>query len=298
MRVSDQRTGTVASGDVTLFIRHFGTPGGAPILIFHGAQYYDSADWVDVGGVLSRDREVVAFDARGYGESSWSPSKNYSIDAGVEDALAVIDHLGWKKVAFMGHSRGGAFALLMASRFPARTASLILVDRPLHSPIGHPSADGRPSVGHKPKVYPTVDAAIADMSRDTRVPPGSKARARLDDILGPVEGGFVIRRRDPDYNNTTPVGSTSWAPKIVADDLWRELANVSAPTLIVRGTQSDRYPPSSLARLQKDFPYVAIVALDCGHDVANGAPDQLIAAVSGFLRDRVDTTSSASPRRT
>ena len=53
MCVSDQRTGTVASGDVTLFIRHFGTPGGAPILIFHGAQYYDSADWVDVGGVLS-----------------------------------------------------------------------------------------------------------------------------------------------------------------------------------------------------------------------------------------------------
>ena len=101
MRVSDQRTGTVASGDVTLFIRRFGTPGGAPILIFHGAQYYDSADWVDVGGVLSRDREVVAFDARGYGESSWSPSKNYSVDAGVEDALAVIDHLGWKKAAFM-----------------------------------------------------------------------------------------------------------------------------------------------------------------------------------------------------
>ena len=295
MNSLSQRIGNVASGDVTLFYRQFGNAGAVPILIFHGAQYYHSADWIDVGEALGGDREVVAFDARGYGESTWSPSKDYSIDAGVEDALALIDHFDWPKVVFMGHSRGGAFALLMASRFPERTESLILVDRPLHSPIGHASPDGRPSVGHRAKIYPTVGAVIADMSRDVDASP--KARARLDEFLLPIEGGVVIRRRDPDFNNTIPVGNRSRAPKIVADDLWQELSAVRAPVLIVRGTQSDRYPPSSLNRLQSEFPHVHVVAVDCGHDIANGAPDQLIEAVTDFLgASRDGRAPGAQPR--
>ncbi len=32
-----QRTGTVPSGDVTLFYRLFGIPGATPIIILHGA---------------------------------------------------------------------------------------------------------------------------------------------------------------------------------------------------------------------------------------------------------------------
>ena len=181
-------TGYVVSGDVNLFYRKFGVPGRAPILIFHGAQYYDSADWIEVGSLLARDREVVAFDARGYGQSSWSLSKNYSIDASVDDVVNLLDHLGWRRAIFMGHSRGGAFALLMGSRFPERTDGVILIDRPMHSPIGHPSHGG-PAVGKRPHLYPTVEAAIEDMSRDARVPIGSAERARLDYILKPVEGG-------------------------------------------------------------------------------------------------------------
>ncbi len=284
---SNHKTGTVRSGDVDIFYRRFGKPGLAPVLIFHGAQYFDSADWIDVAVALAFDREVVAFDARGYGKSTWSPDKDYSVDASVRDVLALVDHLGWKKTVWIGHSRGGAFALLMAARFPERTAGLIMVDRPLHSQIGHASADGKPSIGHKPKFYPTFEAAIADMSRDKRVPPGSPARARLDRILKPAEGGFIIAPRDPDYNNTIPIGAKGDTPKFVVDDLWDELARVTAPTVIIRGSKSDRYPPQSLRRLEKDFPQIPVVAVDSGHDVAAGAPDELIAGVREFLMRRL-----------
>lgn len=285
---SNHKTGTVRSGDVDIFYRRFGKPGLAPVLIFHGAQYFDSADWIDVAAALATDREVVAFDARGYGRSTWSPNKDYSIDATVRDVLALIDRFGWEKTVFMGHSRGGAFALLMAARFPERTAGLVLVDRPLHSPIGHASPGGKPSVGHKPKLYPTFEAAIADMSRDRRVPPGSPARARLDQILKPAEGGFIIAPRDPDYNNTIPIGAEGYTSKFVVGDLWDELAKVTAPTLIVRGSKSDRYPPESLRRLERDFPQVPVVAVDSGHDVAVGAPGELVAHVREFLASRLD----------
>ena len=72
----EQQTGRVRSGDVDLFYRVFGEPGRTPVLIFHGANYYDSADWIEVGTALAQDRQVIAWDVRGFGESDWSPSKD------------------------------------------------------------------------------------------------------------------------------------------------------------------------------------------------------------------------------
>lgn len=287
MRQAVHKTGTVASGDVTLFYRHFGVPGGTPVLIHHGAGYYDSADWIDVASSLGRDREVVTFDARGYGNSTWSPGKNYSIDAAIGDSIAILDHLGWDKVVFFGHSRGGAFATLLAARYQERAAGLIIVDRPLHGAIGHAPPDGRPAVGKKPKIYPTVEAALADMSRDTNVPPGSPARARVDSFLKPVEGGFAIATRDPDFNNTIPLGVEGWRSQYDVDSLWADLAKVRVPTIVIRGLKSDRYPPESLARLEGEFPHIEVVAVDSGHDIAAGAPEALIAAVTRFLGGKV-----------
>ena len=85
---NEHRTGRVNSGDVSIFYRAFGARGRTPIMVMHGANYFDSYDWIGVAGALAHDREVVAFDRRGWGESSWSPSKDYSLDAHMSDALA------------------------------------------------------------------------------------------------------------------------------------------------------------------------------------------------------------------
>ena len=65
----------------------------------------NSYDWIGVAGALASDREVVAFDRRGWGESTWSPSKDYSIDAHVGDMLAVIVHDEMGKVDHHGPFR-------------------------------------------------------------------------------------------------------------------------------------------------------------------------------------------------
>ena len=101
------QTGRVNSGDVSIFYRAFGSRGRTPIMVMHGANYFDSYDWIGVAGALATDREVVAFDRRGWGESSWSPSKDYSIDAHMSDALAVAAKMGWDRMIFMGHSASG-----------------------------------------------------------------------------------------------------------------------------------------------------------------------------------------------
>lgn len=287
MSTRPHRTGTVQSGDVTLFYRHFGTAGAPPILIFHGANYYDSCDRIDVASALARDREVVAWDNRGFGASSWSASKDYSYDSVMADALALLAHFGWQKAVLMGHSAGGSYALLFAARFPNRAAGLIIVD---HCP-GKVSPAAI-SVNNKPKVYPNIEAALADTSRDKPVAKGSPKWARLEMIFKPVDGGFVFRR-DPDYANRMPVEPPGWSPAFKPTDTWGELAEVRVPVLILRGTRSDRYTPEAVARVAKDFPQIRLIDIDAGHDIAGAAPGALIEAVNGFLAERIDADKAA-----
>lgn len=283
---ASQRTGTLASGDVTLFYRHFGSPGRMPVLIFHGANYYDSGDWIDVAAALSREREVVAFDTRGFGESSWSPGKDYSYDAIMADANALLRHFGWRRAVLMGHSLGGSYALIFAARFPQAAAGLVLVD---HCP-GRVSPS-TVSVNNKPKVFPTIEAALAETSREKSIARGSPAWTRVAAIFRPVEGGFVFRR-DPDFGNRVPIAS-GWAATLTPTDTWGELAEVRVPTLILRGTRSDRYTPEALARVDKDFPRVRLVHVEAGHDIPGAAPEALIRSVSEFLAANVDAEKAA-----
>ena len=99
--------GRFKSGDVEIFYRSFGKPGKTPIVLMHGANYFDSFDWINVCEKIAVDREVACFDMRGFGESSWSPSKNYSVDAMMGDIRGLFAHLGWKKPIALGHSFSG-----------------------------------------------------------------------------------------------------------------------------------------------------------------------------------------------
>ena len=284
--MTDHQTGTVASGDVNVFYRLFGEPGATPILIFHGANYYDSADWIEVAAALATDRQVAALDMRGFGETGWSAAKNYSLDAHMEDANAILDHLGWDKVIPMGHSMGGGKTVLFASRFAARTDRLIIVDHCPGSGGGLERAL-KQAVGKPATVFATFEAAQEAMSRDRNTPPGSAALARIESFLRPVAGGFVFPR-DPDFGNPVPLDAgDGWAPEIVVEDYWAELARVRVPTVIIRGTQSDRYKPDAIARVAKEFPNILMIDVNSGHDVPGGARDELIAGVKRFLAEHM-----------
>ncbi len=281
------RTATVPSADVMLFYRRFGAPGATPVLILHGANYYDSADWIEVAGDLATDREVVAYDARGYGRSTRSPSKDYSSDAQLGDALAVLDDLGWQKAVIVGASRGGAFGLAFASHFPERTAGFVAVDYYPDIGIRHPGTPiiREQSIGNRPKVHPTIEAALAAMSRERNVPPGSAARQRLEEILSPVEGGYVIAFRDPDFLNPIPTTPGRWRTAIAPDiDLWGEMAKIEAPMMFVKAIHSDAgHAPDSVERLGREFPRVVRTTVDGGHDVAGSAPGELVQRLRSFL---------------
>ncbi|XP_047094832.1 putative aminoacrylate hydrolase RutD isoform X2 [Lolium rigidum] len=73
--------------------------------------------------------EVCAFDNRGVGRSSILPHKSsYSTAIMARDALAVMDHLGWKKAHVFGHSMGAMISCKLAAIAPHRICSLGLLN--------------------------------------------------------------------------------------------------------------------------------------------------------------------------
>jgi pimeloyl-ACP methyl ester carboxylesterase len=278
-------TGTVSSGDVTLFFRRLGEPGATPLLILHGGNYYDSLDWLPVASAVAQGREVVAFDQRGMGESTWSPSKNYSNDAILEDTLCLLDHFGWRRAVVLGQSRNAMRAAIFAAHFPGRAAGVILADSLPGS--GPPQRPGQPSAP-KPRVYPTIEALQADLSNDKNTPPGSPGRARLESIVRPVDGGFILAKRDPDLDSSAPIDLPGWTPKYPGTDLWAEFGGVEVPMMLLRGTQSRSCKPEALDRVRQEFPRVEIVDIDAGHDLPTVAPQAVASAVNRFLVSRVD----------
>src|SRR5688572_6974413 len=115
------------SGELRIHFRRTGKPGRTPILVVHGLSYF-SWDWLEVAQALGAGREVIAMDLRGFGDSDWSPAKDYSVASMAQDLVAVLDHVGWERALLVGHSMGGRSATWVAARHPGRAAGLVLVD--------------------------------------------------------------------------------------------------------------------------------------------------------------------------
>ncbi len=273
---SAHRNGTCPSGDVTLFYRRFGSSGGTPILIVHGLSYF-SYDWIGIAAELAGGREVVAMDLRGFGDSTWSPARDYAVPTMALDIVALLDHLGWQRAILLGHSMGGRNAAYCAVQNPGRVAALVLVD---YSPENAPAGSKRITdvVAGQPDVFASVDAAM----RYFGVPPDSPQRARFEAYLRPVPGG-VQAKRDLHFRDQFRRARDTGERPQQGVDMWQTLGALACPTLDIRGARSDMFAPETVARVEAANPRIRVVEVDGGHNVAGDNPQGVLTAIRAFL---------------
>jgi pimeloyl-ACP methyl ester carboxylesterase len=133
----------IALGDVELAVRETGE--GPPVVLLHGF-ISGAAAWDGFAvEVAARGMHASAVAQRGHGESS-RPGV-YSLEVLRDDVLGVLDRLGLERVDLVGHSMGGAVALLAAAHGPAAVRRLVIEDTQrravCHRP--HPASRSRPS---------------------------------------------------------------------------------------------------------------------------------------------------------
>jgi esterase len=275
-----QRIARVNSGDVSLFYRVFGSPGRTPVVILHGSNYYDSYDWINVASQLATDREVVTPERRGWGESTWSPSKNYTRDALTDDLRTVIGEMKWtEKPIIAGHSGAGPTVIAFAVNYPSELSKLVLVDSQMNR--DEDAATG-PTVGNPPLVFPTIEAGMAYFAKLNNPPRVAHDRDRMLHALIKVENGYMLKR-DPDNGNKKPIGVPEKPPKFPLREMWSELGMVKTPTLLIRGLRSDRFPPETVARFTKEYPHIPQNTVDSQHDIPGQAPDAFVEHMRKFI---------------
>lgn len=105
----------------------WGPEDGYPILALHG-WLDNAASFVPIAPYLN-DFRLIALDLPGHGHSDHRPAGAYfHFYDYAPDVMAVIDHLGWKTCALLGHSMGGGISSTLAGIFPERIRALGLID--------------------------------------------------------------------------------------------------------------------------------------------------------------------------
>ena len=266
MRIAHQ-TGSCKSGDVTISYRRLGKPGRTPLLFVHGLSYF-SYDWLEAAAALASDRECVAMDQRGFGDSGWS--KDYSVAAMAADIGNLLEHLAWPRAIVVGHSMGGRNSAYFAAKNPQRAAGLVLVD---YSPENAPAGSKRvaQTVSAVPETFASIDEAMRYFA--------GKNRERFEAYLRPVAGGYAIKRDTHFRDQFRKVLETGERPKLGVD-MWQALAAVKCPTLVVRGSRSDLFAAETAKKFPPSF---NLVEVDAGHDVAGDNLPGFLEATRPFL---------------
>ena len=189
------------------------------MLLLHGITS-SAQSWVRVGPELATHYRVYAFDMRGHGESIKPPPGAYSLCHTADDALAFIEILGLEHPVLIGHSWGGATAIVLASgagsQKPVPVISRLILEDPAHHfGSGDPEERAAPYTRDIGRPADELRAEIAASS-----PGWTEA-----DIEGKIDALHKVTR-EAVISVFVEAGQ--------AGELLPLLADITAPTLLIR----------------------------------------------------------------
>ncbi|MFF1462212.1 alpha/beta fold hydrolase [Streptomyces sp. NPDC058330] len=179
----DPEVSSVRAGGVRLAYRTWGDPAAPPVVLAHG-RCGDSRDWTGVAERLAARHRVYALDFRGHGLSDW-PGR-YSFELFRDDLHGFLEARNLAGATVIGHSMGGAAALLLAEQQPGLIGSLVIEEAPPLLPLDPPRPRARRPEGPLDHDWPVIPAIDAQLNE-----PDPAARERLGEITAPtlVVGG-------------------------------------------------------------------------------------------------------------
>jgi pimeloyl-ACP methyl ester carboxylesterase len=126
---------------------------GRPVVLIHGNPG-SGQDWTRVFGPLAANHKIVAFDRPGHGQSQ--RPKHIDATAEVQARLLhdALKQLHVERPIVVGHSWGGALALVYAINYPKEVAGVVLV-----APAVYESQDGVSLLTSLPAV-PVIGDAV------------------------------------------------------------------------------------------------------------------------------------------
>ncbi len=242
-------------------------------LLLHGITS-TALSWVRVGPALADRYRVYALDMRGHGDSIKPGQGAYNIRHTADDAAAFMKDLGLESPVLIGHSWGGATAVVLASgewsQEPTPTFSRVILEDPAH----------HFSQGNSEERAAPYTRNIGRPAQELRGEIGASNPGWTEaDIEGQIDGLHKVTREAvvSVFAEATPSGS-----------ILPLLAKIATPTLLIRadaalGTtlddtawgQAKQYLPTQSQAVQLE---------GATHNIHRSQFDEFMRTVNDFLR--------------
>jgi pimeloyl-ACP methyl ester carboxylesterase len=256
---------------------------GPPLLLVHGwpENWYT---WRLLMPALARDFEVVAVDQRGVGLTD-KPQDGYDTGTLAGDLAAMMDELGHRRFAVVGHDTGFAIGYALAADHADRVARVGLLELP-----------GSPGTAPPPPLFlpgPLNDRLwhltfnrIDGLNEQLvagredlffRWEFDAAAKRLADDVIG----YYVGLLSNPDSLR----GSFGWYRALeasIAQNEQRATRRLTMPVLGIGGEMSFGENVGNGVRAVADD-VQSLVIPGTGHFLAEESPDELLAALTAFL---------------
>jgi pimeloyl-ACP methyl ester carboxylesterase len=267
----------------------------APALYVHGLGG-SSTNWTDLAGLLAGHVDGCAIDLPGWGRSD--PADRYTLAAFADRVVRWIDRSGRGPVHLLGNSLGGTVSVKVAATRPDLIRTLTLISPAL------PFLDPRRSLQSRvvpllvlPRADRLARRLIATVSPDelaSRVvqacfaDPGRMVEQRLAEAVEEIRLRYTLEHYPSAYVRTLRGLVASFLRAYLPGDgsLWRTVAAVRAPTLVVGGRQDRlvdvRVGPLAAGLIQDS----RLLMLDgVGHVAHMEVPRLVARAVVGMLEN-------------
>ncbi|MFJ8595197.1 alpha/beta fold hydrolase [Streptomyces sp. NPDC093598] len=279
-----------------LWAEDFGDQDHPTVLLVMGAQA-QGVQWNDglVRRLVDGGRRVIRYDHRDTGRSSTVDftAQPYTVGDMASDALAVLDAFGAARAHLVGASLGGVIAQRLAVTHPHRVLTLTsLSSQPLGTDtmasVQRALEGAPPLVGELPPPKAELLAALASAFPEREAGLEEYLTARLplwrilhgsalpfhEDEYRAMEERVHERARDLQavlnhtYAGAMGTGATT------------ELTSVTAPTLVLHGTEDPMFPPPHAEATAAAIPGARLTMIE-------GMGHTLPAALDGRLADEI-----------
>ena len=235
-----------------------GGAGGIPVVFIHSFGGKVS-HWQAQLAHLRTTRRAIALELRAHGESAVPANGDYSVKAFSQDIAAVVDSLALPKFVLVGHSLGGAAALIYAGEHPDRVAGLIVAGTPGATPADVSK--------------PVIAALQSDQYQNTM-------DGYMKQLLANAKPE-VASQVDAQFHKLSRAQSTTIVKETFAYDPKPALAAYNGPMLSVT-TAAEKDTPMSLHHLKPGMQHQTITGTS--HWMQMDKPDEFNTIMDKFLQ--------------